>query len=33
LPIAQLQPGPHLLTIQATAGKASARRDVRFAVR
>ena len=33
LPIAQLRPGPHLLTIQATAGKASARRDVRFAVR
>ena len=33
LPLADLSPGPHLLTIEATAGKASARRDVRFAVR
>jgi VWFA-related protein len=33
LPIAQLKPGPHLLTIEAAAGKDSARRDVRFGVR
>lgn len=33
LPLADLPPGPYLLTIEATTGKASARRDVRFVVR
>jgi VWFA-related protein len=30
LPMAALQPGPHLLTIEATTAKDSVRRDVRF---
>jgi VWFA-related protein len=33
LPVASFAPGLHLLTIEATAGKTSARRDVRFVVR
>jgi VWFA-related protein len=33
VPVATFAPGPHLLTIEATAGKATARRDVRFVVR
>jgi len=33
LPLADLSKGQHLLTIQATAGKVTARRDVRFVVR
>lgn len=33
LPVASFAPGPHLLTIEATAGRASARRDVRFVVK
>jgi len=33
LPAVSFAPGPHLLTIEATAGKASARRDVRFVVK
>jgi VWFA-related protein len=32
LPLTPLAPGPHLLTIQATAGKHTASRDVRFTV-
>ena len=32
MPVATLRPGPHLLTIEAKAGKRSARRDVRFEV-
>jgi hypothetical protein len=32
LPLARLQPGPHLLTLEVT-GPASLRRDVRFEVR
>ena len=33
VPMAGLKPGPHLLTFQATAGKATARRDVVFVVK
>jgi hypothetical protein len=33
LPLADLSPGPHLLTIEAAAGRTTARRDVRFVVR
>jgi len=33
LPIASLSRGPHLLTVEASQGKASARRQVRFSVR
>jgi VWFA-related protein len=33
LPLTRLAPGPHLLTITATAGKLTAARDVRFTVR
>ena len=33
VPIASFAPGPHLLTIEATAGKTTARRDVRFTVK
>ena len=33
VPIASFAPGPHLLTIEATAGKTTARRDVRFVVK
>ncbi len=33
LPIANLQPGPHLLRIEARLGDTTARRDVRFEVR
>jgi len=33
LPVTSFAPGPHLLTIEATAGRASARRDVRFVVK
>ena len=33
LPLSVLAPGPHLLTIEATAGTAGARRDLRFTVR
>jgi VWFA-related protein len=32
LPIAKLEPGPYLLTIDANAGRTSLRRDVRFVV-
>lgn len=32
VPISGLTPGPHLLTVQATAGKRLVRRDVRFTV-
>jgi VWFA-related protein len=33
LPLADLFPGPHLLTVEATNGKNAARRDVRFVMR
>jgi hypothetical protein len=33
VPIASFAPGPHLLTIEATAGKTQVRRDVRFIVK
>jgi hypothetical protein len=33
LPLADLSPGPHLLTIEATVGKVTSRREVRFVVR
>ena len=33
VPLAQLTPGPHLLTVEATLGKTTVRRDVRFDVR
>jgi hypothetical protein len=33
LPLADLEPGPYLLTIEAKAGPASARRDLRFSVK
>jgi VWFA-related protein len=33
VPIASLKPGPYLLTLEATLGKATARRDVRFEIR
>jgi len=33
LPIAALKPGPYLLTIEATLGRTTARRDVRFEIR
>jgi hypothetical protein len=33
LPLADLSPGPHLLTIEAAAGRTTARRDMRFVVR
>ena len=33
LPVGRLAPGPHLLRVDAVAGKATARRDVRFVMR
>jgi hypothetical protein len=33
LPLTQLSEGPHVLTFQATSGKATASRDVMFVVR
>ena len=33
LPLADLSPGPHVLVIEARAGSATVRREVRFAVR
>ena len=33
IPLARLMPGPYLLTLEAVAGKHTARRDVRFTVR
>jgi VWFA-related protein len=33
LPIPSLKPGPYLLTLEATLGKTTARRDVRFEIR
>jgi VWFA-related protein len=33
VPVRDFAPGPYLLTIEATAGKATARRDVRFTVK
>ena len=33
VPLTDLSPGPHVLILEARAGKASARRDVRFVVR
>jgi VWFA-related protein len=33
LPVASLKPGPYLLTLEATLGKTTARRDVRFEIR
>ena len=33
VPVARLESGPHLLRVDAVAGKATARRDVRFAIR
>ena len=33
LPLSALKPGPYLLTIEATLGKTTARRDVRFEIR
>lgn len=33
VPVGRLKPGPHLLRVDAVAGKATARRDVRFAIR
>ena len=33
VPVGRLKPGPHLLRVDAVAGKATARRDIRFAIR
>jgi hypothetical protein len=32
VPVAQLAPGPYLLRVEASAGRATAKREVRFAV-
>jgi len=33
IPMAKLSPGPHLLTIEATLGATTIRRDVRFEIK
>jgi hypothetical protein len=33
LPVTKLAPGPYLLSVEASAGRVSAKREVRFALR